>query len=52
MLLEVFNNDFRKLANHLKVMEDRMVLINPNFVQQESQQEMAESQDEDLIEKT
>ena len=30
-LMEVFQGDFFHLANHLKLMNDRMVLVNPKF---------------------
>ena len=30
-LLEVFQGDFKQLATHLKLMNDRMVLVNPKF---------------------
>jgi hypothetical protein len=35
-LMEVFNNDYRLLANHLKLMNDRMVLVNPRFALEEA----------------
>lgn len=37
MLLREFNNDPSKLAQHLKIMNNRMVLLNPRF-QQETRQ--------------
>jgi hypothetical protein len=30
-LMEVFQGDFHHLANHLKLMNERMVLVNPKF---------------------
>jgi hypothetical protein len=30
-LMEVFSGDFHHLANHLKLMNDRMVLVNPKY---------------------
>jgi hypothetical protein len=30
-LMEVFNSNFALMADHLKLMDDRMVLINPRF---------------------
>jgi len=30
-LMEVFEGSYRNLANHLKLMSDRMVLVNPKF---------------------
>ena len=30
-LLDVFCGDYQHLANHLKLMNDRMVLVNPKF---------------------
>jgi hypothetical protein len=34
-LMEVFNNDYRLLVNHLKLMNERMVLVNPRFANDE-----------------
>ena len=30
-LMDVFDGSYDKLINHLKVLEDRMVLVNPRF---------------------
>ena len=30
-LLEIFNADYKHLCSHLKLMNDRMVLVNPKF---------------------
>lgn len=30
-LMDVFSSDYRSLAEHLRLMQDRMVLINPRF---------------------
>ena len=30
-LMDVFSGDFHHLANHLKLMNERMVLVNPKF---------------------
>lgn len=30
-----FNGDFELLANHLKIMNKRMVLLNPRFVKKQ-----------------
>lgn len=30
-LMDVFSGDYHHLANHLKLMNDRMVLVNPKF---------------------
>lgn len=30
-LMEVFSGDLNHLSNHLKLMNDRMVLVNPKF---------------------
>lgn len=30
-LMQLFEGDFNYLANHLKLMEDKMVLFNPKF---------------------
>lgn len=38
-LMQEFNNDAGLLAQHLKVMNNRMVLLNPRFQQSESRQE-------------
>jgi len=29
--MDVFSGDFHHLANHLKLMNDRMVLVNPKY---------------------
>jgi hypothetical protein len=29
--MEVFSNNYVELAKHLKLMNDRMVLVNPKF---------------------
>ena len=31
-LLNEFSNDFSLMANHLKIMNKRMVLLNPKFI--------------------
>lgn len=30
-MIEIFGGDFSFLAEHLKIIDDRMVLVNPNF---------------------
>jgi hypothetical protein len=30
-LLDVFSGDFHHLANHLKILDNRMVLVNPKY---------------------
>ena len=30
-LMEVFSGDYGHLINHLKILNDRMVLVNPKF---------------------
>ena len=30
-LMDVFGGDYQHLSNHLKLMNDRMVLVNPKF---------------------
>ena len=30
-LMEVFSGEYSNLASHLKLMNDRMVLVNPRF---------------------
>ena len=30
-LIDIFGGDFSFLAKHLKIIDDRMVLVNPNF---------------------
>lgn len=34
-LMEVFDGSYDKLINHLKVLDDRMVLVNPRFEKRE-----------------
>ena len=33
--MEVFDSSYDKLINHLKVLDDRMVLVNPRFEKRE-----------------
>lgn len=37
--MEVFNNDYRHLVNHLKLMNERMVLVNPKFANDDDLQD-------------
>ena len=36
LLMDVFDGSYDKLISHLKVLEDRMVLVNPRFEKRES----------------
>ena len=46
-LLNEFGNDFNLMATHLKIMNKRMVLLNPKFI---AKQENETAQDEGLEE--
>lgn len=37
-LISEFDNDFLKMANFLKIMNKRMVLLNPKFVNQQTEE--------------
>lgn len=46
-LMDVFQNDLRALADHLKIMDERMVLVNPKFPTASRQQADHEEQPEE-----
>ena len=37
-LLQVFGQDYQHMANHLKLMNDRMVLVNPKYTPGQEEQ--------------
>lgn len=53
-LMDVFQNDLRSLADHLKIMDERMVLVNPKFPtasqQQAHHEEQPEAEEVDQVE--